>query len=228
MGAFDHLKKDLTKLTKWPGKRDGETYAQTKARLKETPSLEAALRQAPAEHWGLTQEAILEAFVPKPPAPDHECAGSTCCSNTMYETYVRRLERLAKDRFVDPEAAADLLLSRGGGDGVNAVLRMVKAGVVPREKGVNTALEVIRASRVSIPSAHRYQALRAVRLAYPDLLTDEDVLKFAGEYAPYLHSTDGFPLKSWDDTKRMEAGLSLLRTLLNWRDMKAIAQVHES
>jgi hypothetical protein len=218
MGAFDHLKKDLTKLTKWPGKRDGETYAQTKARLKETPSLEAALRQAPAEYWGLTQEAILEAFAPKPD------------SGPMFETYVRRLERLAKDRFVDPEAAADLLLSEGGYDGVNAVLRMVTAGVIPRERGVNTALEVIRASTALPESSANpfFRELRAVRLAYPDLLTDEDVLKFAGEYAPYLHSTDGFPLKSWDDNKRMEAGLSLLRTLPNWRDMKAVAQVHGS
>jgi hypothetical protein len=219
MGSFDHLKKDLTKLTRWPGKRVGETYAQTKARQKETPSLEAALRQAPMSHWGLTQEAALEAFFPREAqaAPD-----------TMYATYAQRLGRFIRDGFVDPAAATELLIARGGAVGLMTAIRAVAVGTAPGDAVRKAAEEVVRAARVGSKPlrADRCLAVKAVRVAFPGLVSDEDVMSFAGRYVDCLASSRSCPAgHSWEE---VEAALALLRTLPNWRALKAVAEVHES
>ena len=223
--GFKHLKKDLTQLTRWPGKKDGETYAQTKARLKETPAMEAALRQAPATYWGLTQETILEAFVPEPIGLN--------TPGRMPGTYIRRLGRLARDGFVDAVTAAEFLMLRGGNEGMKEALSMSAKGVLTtasttRGFAVSNLLLITTDLKKRAASASEYEVIRTIRKAHPDLVTDEFIIAVAGQWAQYLGEEPSDGNMRWDFLRAMRAGLMLLRTLPNWREMKAIAQVHGS
>lgn len=223
--TFDHLKKDLFLLEKWPNKKHGESYARTKARMKQIPALMAALSQKPMGFWGLSERDVLEAFVPSPE------------NKTMFSTNFLTLKKLIQDGVVSEKNGIRILKTYGSHRDKMLSLSQGETYFFDEEvrreavRMINLARDAFRmvseenVNPDNINYTHWLGEAALIRRAVPDVLSDEGTRELLGGDAAIAALASH--VDSWQvGTVGMARRIALARTLPEWKSLVACARVH--
>lgn len=224
MARGQHLQKNLLALTTWTGKREDETYAQTKLRLQQAKAFYAAFDQAakaghcPNEFWKISKEDVVWAFVVDSGRTENP-------RKYIYESYGELLQKFCRNGWADVEASRDVLVKYGT---FSRQMRFCREFPLEehRSRLEQTAREEIQRISSSIHPAKNqadyinWEHVYLARKDFPHLVSDEFIREHAN--VNWLLSDKRY---KWElDKPRAK----LIRTLPEYREMAVVAKVNNS